>query len=161
MSLVIKRRPEKRLAKQIRLPGGRTVEVIEQDVEERLAALNGACVAAVRAKVQEMTRLAAFLSDPPTEGEILPIYLLSSELIGLSGVAVMDDLGDAALSFCRLLDGWLVGKPYAKAAFDVHLAALQLMSQPDCALDGPAKAAMVQGLQTVVQRTLAGAASEA
>lgn len=151
--MVIKRRPEKRLAKQIWLPGGRTVAVIEEDVIARLRALRGACASAIRNKVLEIARLAAQASRPPKPDDINRLYALSNEAIGLSGVAELDDLGTAALSFCRLLDGFRSGVAWSAASYDVHLAALQLLAQPDSALDAEARAEMILGLHTVVQRT--------
>ncbi len=73
-------------------------------------------------------------------------------MIGLSGVAELEDLGMAALSFCRLLDGFRSGGAWSAASYDVHLAALQLLAQPESALNAEARAEMVEGLQSVVQR---------
>src|ERR1700748_378418 len=96
--MVIKRRPEKRLAKLIWLPGGRTVEAIEADGIARLEALQGVCGGAIRDKVQEIARLAAAASRPPGAEDIDRLYTLSNEVIGLSGAADLEDLGMAALS---------------------------------------------------------------
>lgn len=151
--IVIKRRPEKRLAKLIWLPGGRTVATIEADVIARLEALRGVCAGAIRDKVLEIAQLAARASRPPKPEDLDRLYALSNEAIGLSGVAELEDLGMAALSFCRLLDGFRSGAAWSAASYDVHLAALQLLAQPDSALDAEARAEMVEGLHTVVQRT--------
>lgn len=151
--MVTKRRPEKRLAKLIWLPGGRTVAAIEADVVARLEALQGVCAGAMRDKVREIGRLAAAASRPPSPDDLARLYALSNEAIGLSGVAELEDLGMAALSFCRLLDGFRSGAAWSAASYDVHLAALQLLAQPDSALDAEARAEMVEGLNTVVQRT--------
>jgi hypothetical protein len=150
--MVIKRRPEKRLAKLIWLPGGRTVEVIEADVIARLEALRGVCASAIRDKVQEIARRASGAARPPGPDDLDRLYALSNEVIGLSGAAELEDLGMAALSFCRLLDGFRCGVAWSAASYDVHLAALQLLAQPDSALDDAARAEMVEGLHTVVQR---------
>ena len=151
--MVIKRRPEKRLAKLIWLPGGRTVEAIEADVIARLEALQGVCASAIRGKVQEIARVAAGAGRPPKPEDLDRLYALSNEVIGLSGAADLEDLGMAALSFCRLLDGFRSGAAWAAAPYDVHLAALQLLAQPDSTLDEAARAEMVEGLHSVVQRT--------
>ncbi len=150
--MVIKRRPEKRLAKLIWLPGGRTVEAIEADVVARLEALLAVCASAIRDKVQEIARRAAAASRPPGPEDLDRLYTLSNEVIGLSGAADMEDLGMAALSFCRLLDGFRSTGGWSAAAYDVHLGSLQLLAQPDSALDGTARAQVVEGLNTVVQR---------
>ena len=150
--MVIKRRPDKRLAKLIWLPGGRTVEVIEADIVARLEALQGVCAGAIRGKMQEIARLAAKASRPPAPEDLDRLYTLSNEAIGLSGAADLEDLGMAALSFCRLLDGFRSGSGWSGAAFDVHLAALQLLAQPDSAMGEEARHEMVEGLHIVVQR---------
>ncbi len=150
--MVIKRRPEKRLAKLIWLPGGRTVAAIEADIIARLEALQGVCADAIRDKVQEIGRRAAEASRPPRAEDLGRLYALSNEVIGLSGVAELEDLGMAALSFCRLLDGFRSGAPWSAAPYDVHLAALQLLAQPESALGADARAEIVEGLHTVVQR---------
>jgi hypothetical protein len=151
--MVIKRRPDKRLAKLIWLPGGRTVEAIEADVIARLEALQSVCASAIRDKVQDIARRAAGASRPPAAEDLDRLYTLSNEAIGLSGAADLEDLGMAALSFCRLLDGFRSTAGWSAAAYDVHLAALQLLAQPDSALDAEARAEMVEGLTTVARRT--------
>ena len=151
--MVIKRRPEKRLAKLIWLPGGRTVAAIEEDVIARLEALRGVCAGAIRDKVMEISQLAARASRPPKREDLDRLYALSNEAIGLSGVAELEDLGMAALSFCRLLDGFRSGAAWSAASYDVHLAALQLLAQPDSTLNDAARVEIVEGLNTVVQRT--------
>jgi hypothetical protein len=153
--MVIKRRPEKRLSKLIWLPGGRTVATIEADVIARLEALRGVCAGAIRDKVQEIGQLAARASRPPKPDDLDRLYALSNEAIGLSGVAELEDLGMAALSFCRLLDGFRSGAAWSTASYDVHLAALQLLAQPDSTLGDAARAEIVEGLNTVVQRAAA------
>jgi hypothetical protein len=150
--MVIKRRPEKRLDKLIWLPGGRTVAAIEADVIARLEALRGVCADAIRDKVQEIGKRAAGAARPPALGDLDRLYALSNEVIGLSGAAELEDLGMAALSFCRLLDGFRSGVAWSAASYDVHLAALQLLAQSDSALDDAARGQIVEGLHTVVQR---------
>jgi hypothetical protein len=151
--MVIKRRPEKRLAKVIWRPGGRTVAVIEADVIARLQALRGFCAGAICDKVLEIARLAAAASRPPKPGDLDRLYALSNEVIGLSGAAELEDLGMASHSFCRLLDGFRNGVAWSAASYDVHLGALQLLAQPDLKLDAEARAKVVEGLNSVVQRT--------
>jgi hypothetical protein len=151
--MVIKRRPEKRLANLIWRPGGRTVAVIEEDVIARLRALQSVCADAIRDKILEIARLAAASARPPLRGDLDRLYALSNEVIGLSGAAELEDLGMASHSFCRLLDGFRSGVAWSAASYDVHLAALQLLAQQELALDTEARAKVVEGLNSVVQRT--------
>ncbi len=155
MKPILKRRPDVRLAKLIRLPGGKTIESIEADVDRRMDSLKGACIIAVQDKVQEIVRQAGVMPRPPSREDIGRIYGLSNELIGLAGVADLEDAGRAAMSFCRLLDGCRNGKAWTAAPFDVHLGALQLLAQPDGELDETARDHMIQGLNAVARRALA------
>ena len=155
MKPILKRRPDNRLAKLIRLPGGKTVESIEAEVDARLEALRGACVTALQDKVQEIVSFAGAMKRPPSREDLGKIYTLSNEVLGLAGVAQLEEAGRAAMSFCRLLDGWRTGKVWSQAPFDVHLAALQLLAQPDGELDATARDHMILGLNAVVRRALA------
>lgn len=155
MNPVIKRRPTNLLAKLIPVPGGKTIETIEADVEERLLALRAPCLALLQGKIMDIVSLARAAPRPPAHEDLDQLYTLSKEVLGLAGVAHLEDAGRAALSFCRLLDGWRGGKAWSAAPFDVHLAALQLLAQPDSDLDESARDEMVQGLDAVVQRALA------
>ena len=155
MKPILKRRPDVRLAKLIRLPGGKTVESIEADVDARLDALKDACIGALQDKVREIVDQAGQMPRPPSREDLGRIYTLSNEVLGLAGVAHLEEAGRAAMSFCRLLDGWRGGKTWAAAPFDVHLAALQLLAQPDSDLDDTARDHMILGLNAVVRRALA------
>ena len=155
MKPVIKRRPDNRLAKLARLPGGKTIEAIEAEVETLMGGLKDAGVTALQDKVKDIVRRAGAAARPPSREDMGRLYTLSNEVLGLAGVARLDDAGRAALSFCRLLDGFRGGKAWSAAPFDVHLAALQLLAQPDADLDDTARDRMVLGLNAVVQRALA------
>ena len=74
------------------------------------------------------------------------------KLIALLARVAVAAVGMAALSFCRLLDGFRSGAPWAAASYDVHLGSLQLLAQPDSTLDAKARAQVVEGLNTVVKR---------
>ena len=155
MKPIIKRRPTNRLAKLVRMPGGRSVGAIELDVEARMEALKDACLLVLQDKVQEIVGMAAKAARPPGGDDLGRLYGLCKEVLGLAGVAQLEDAGRAAMSFCRLLDGWRGGRAWTAAPFDVHLAALQLLSQPDSDLDETARDHMIQGLNAVVRRALA------
>jgi hypothetical protein len=155
MKPIIKRRPTNRLAKLIRLPGGRTIGAIEIDVEARMEALKDACLLVLQGKVQEIVGAAGKAPRPPGDEDLGRLYALCKDVLGLAGVAQLEDAGRAAMSFCRLLDGWRGGKAWTAAPFDVHLAALQLLAQPESDLDETAREHMIQGLNAVVRRALA------
>jgi len=148
---VLKRRVRPRLAKLARLPGGKTVGAIQAEVEARLEHLRDSCFAEARQTVARMSELAVRLPEPPAPDDLRPFYILCSEIVGLAGVADLAHAGRAALSFCRLLDGWMSGKPWRPASFHVHLTAVALLCRPDCALEPSARDRIVDGLDGVVR----------
>jgi hypothetical protein len=155
MKPILKRRADNRLAKLARMPGGRTVASIETDVEARMEVLKDACLTAIQDRVQDIVRIAGQMPRPPGGEDLGRLYGLCNEVVGLAGVAHLEDAGRAAMSFCQLLDGWRSGKaPWSAAPFDVHLGALQLLSQPDSDLGQAARDHMVDGLHAVVRRAL-------
>jgi hypothetical protein len=154
MKPVIKRRPDRRLARLIRLPGGKTIAQIEADVEARLGTLRGSCAGTIRDMVSEMGALAAAMPRPPGPEELGCLYRLSNEIIGLCGVADMEDLGRVAMSFCHLLDAQRCGGAWSADSFDVHMQTLKLLAAPDGELNGDARSAIVNGLDQVVKRAL-------
>ena len=157
MTPVLKRRVSPRLAKLARLPGGKTVGAIEAEVHARLEKLKDGCFAEAQAKVARMTALAAALPEPPTPADLKPFYDLCHEIVGLAGVADLAHAGRAALSLCRLLDGWIHGRPWRPASFQVHLTAIALLCRPDSGLEPSERDQIVGGLDGVARRHGQGA----
>jgi hypothetical protein len=152
MTVVIRRQVIPRLAKLIRQPGGKTVGAIEAEVEARLERLRDACLIDAQERVRRLARLAETLPDPPGPGDLEPFYEPCNDILGLAGVSKLAHAGHAALSLCKLLDGWTGEAPWSRPSFDVHLDALALLCRPGADLDPAAGDRIVAGLQKVVRR---------
>ena len=155
MSPILKRRPENRLSKRVRLPGGQTVAQMEADIQQRMEGMRHACVQAVRQALAEIEREGQSLRPPLAEDSLARLYALSNQVIELSGAAELPDLDRAALSLCQLVDGWRNGKAWSAAAWSVHLLTLQLLARSARELSPQARDAMIEGLTSVVVRTFA------
>ena len=155
MSPVLKHRPENRLSKRVRLPGGQTVAQMEADIQQRMEGMRQACVQTVRQAVAEIEQEGRTLQPPLAEDRLARLYDLSNQVIELSGAAELPDLDRAALSLCQLLDGWRNGKVWSAAALSVHLLTLQLLARSARELSPQARDAMIEGLTSVVVRTFA------
>ena len=152
MTAVVRRQVSYKLAKLVRQPGGKTIGAIEADVEALLTPLKTACLVDARERVRRMVGMAKTLPNPPAPGDLFPFYEPCNEIIALAGVSNLAHAGYAALSLCRLLDGWTQGEPWMSASFGVHIDALVLLCQPDCDPDPAARDRIVGGLERVVQR---------
>ncbi|HEY4028920.1 MAG TPA: hypothetical protein VGM25_01130 [Caulobacteraceae bacterium] len=152
MIAVLKRKMKPRLARLARLPGGKTVGAIEADVLARLDALKDTCFVEAQLSVARMTELAAALPQPPEPDDLRPFYGLCDTIVGLAGVAELAHAGRAALSLCRLLDGWIAGRPWRPASLDVCLTAIALLCRPDCGLAPEERDKIVAGLVDVARR---------
>ncbi|MGZ3274345.1 MAG: hypothetical protein ACXU82_21145 [Caulobacteraceae bacterium] len=151
MTAILKRQVSHRLAKLVRQPGGKTVGAIEAEVEARLEPLRKACIIDAQDRVDRLMGLARDLPRPPAPDDLAPFYEPCNDIVGLAGVSNLAHAGYAALSFCRLLDGWTQGEPWSPASFDVHLDALVLLCRPDCDLGPAAKDRIVEGLDRLVR----------
>lgn len=154
MTVVRKRQPDKRLGKLIRTPGGRTVRDIEADVGERLESLREACRDSLLGKVDEIVRLTGQLDQPRTDEELRTLYLLANDIVGLSGAACADEVGEASLSLCRLIDAFRNGKAWNGASVQVHVQSMVFLAQADPALVSELGRTTIEGLSSVVQKAL-------
>ena len=154
MSAMIIRRPENRLAKLLRTPGGPTVMQALVAADERLQAIAGAGRTELQRLLDSIQTLGRSLGTCPTEGQIDAIYGLSDEVLSIAAVAGSPDFGPAALSLCELLDGLKARKIWSPSAVQVHMEGLQMLADPSVAHSTEQTHAVVEGLRRVVQRTL-------
>ena len=155
MSAVVRKRaPDNRLAKVLRTPGGRTVRDIDADVGARLGALRASCLDELRDHVAGIEQLGERSARPRSDAELDAVYRQANAVVGLSGVAGMDHVGEACLSLCRLVDGFRNGKPWNPAAFQVHVQSIQLLTHAGADLGPDVARATVDGLAGVVQKAL-------
>lgn len=152
MTVVVKRQVNHRLTRLVRRPGGMTVGAIEMAVEARLERLKDACLIDAQERVRRMARLAEALPAALGPDDLKPFFELANDIVGLAGVGHLAHAGHAALSLCRLLEGWAPDHPWSRTAFKVHLDALALLCRRDCDPDPAARDRIVQGLERVVER---------
>lgn len=158
MSAVKRIRVKNRLAAVVRTPGGKTVAEAVAGAEAQLDSIKGECVAAVDAILASMAEVSAGLKSAPNPEGVSDLYDLSNEMIGIAGIAGHPSVGDAAFSFCELLDGFMETGGWNWPAVAVHLNGLKLLRAMGDQLGEAERDQVLDGLRKVVRRTAAGEA---
>ena len=156
MSAVKRIRVKNRLAAVIRTPGGKTVAEAVAGAEAQLDAIKGDCLAAVDSMLATMNEIAIVLKSAPDPDGISDLYDLSNELIGVAGIAGHPSVGDAAFSFCELLDRFIETGGWNYAAVAVHMNGLKLLRTMGDQLGESERDQVLDGLRAVVRRISAG-----
>jgi hypothetical protein len=137
-----------RLAKLIKLPGGKRVEDALSDADASLKAIEAPCLTALDDLIARIRTLAA---ERPDAGRLEELYERSNEIVGLGGVFGMPDLSTAAYSLCDLVDRTRDrGGPDAKA-LAVHVDSLRLLRLGG-AIAAEERQKMLEGLADVVRK---------
>lgn len=147
MSVVRKFEPEVRLKKLLSDPGGMTAEQALKRAKDGMDSIRGACLEATDAKIAEMQTL----TDEGAPGRTDKIYRLANEVFAESGAYGLGELSIAAHSLCSLLAAHESSEA-PKAAVMVHLEAMRMLRREDGSLDKAARAALLQGLRSVVAK---------
>ena len=101
MSMVRFFQPENRLGKALTAAGGKKIEAAIADAEEQVEL----AAAESTAKIDETLEVIYRLAAGGVKGQAEALYQNVREVAGLAGIAGgLDELGAAALTFCRLLD---------------------------------------------------------
>lgn len=141
---------ENRLAKVIRLPGGRTMVDALRSATSRIESVRERCVASLDG---QLVRLAGF-AEQGRSGEapaaLDGLYRTANEIFSIAGTFDLRALSDAAYGLCDLVDGYRGEKPASWSAIDVHIDAMRLLAS-GAPIDGDA---VVQGLRLVRQRVV-------
>ena len=147
---VIKRKYVNRLAKLIRLPGGKTVAQALTDAETNLDSIREDCLTAVDENIQRLLDSAVAVKADPNPDALAQCYSIAHEVFALAGVFGMAELGKAAYSLCELIDRSRdVGK-WSNPAFEAHMNALRLLRFEATDLDRNVREAVLAGLRNVV-----------
>jgi hypothetical protein len=141
-----------RLAKLITLPGGKKIGDAVADAETALGEIEPDCIGAIDQHLVEIAAVAA--ENDPAAGPRL--YALSNEIITLSWMVAMKDLGRAAYSLCELIDCSDGPGGCDRAALMVHIESLKLLRHPE-GLGEAGVAAVLDGLAKVVARVRSAA----
>jgi hypothetical protein len=134
-----------RLAKLIKLPGGKRLHDAFDDAQAAIAEIEADCVAAIDERIAQVSALAT--TEGPAAGA--KIYDLSNEIIALAGVFSLGDLGRASYSLCDLIDSTLAQGGCSPSALRVHVESLKLLRYPD-KLGPVGVGAVLDGLAKVV-----------
>jgi hypothetical protein len=127
---------------------------MEADIAHRFEGMRAASIESVQALVTDLVRLGAGPSRARTSSELDALYVVANDIVGLSAVASCEELGQASLCLCRLVDGFRNGKAWNGSAFDVTVKSIALMAQKGAELDKQGLRATVAGLSTVIAKAL-------
>ena len=161
MSAVKRIRVKNRLAAVVRMPGGKTVAEAVAGAEAQLETIKDDCVAAVDNILKSMGEAAAPLQKAPTADGMGDLYDLSNELIGIAGIAGLGPVGDAAFSFCELLDKFMEGAAWNWQAVAVHMNGLKLLRAMGEQMGEAERDQVLDGLRAVTRRIASGDAESA
>jgi hypothetical protein len=148
---VITRRPENRLAKTIWVPGGKSIAQALDDAQSGLDEIRNESLDVLRAKLEEIQALGRRSETNPSDADIQTLYTLSSEVLDISGLFGLPELGQAAFSLCELLDRLKARKAWNWPAVQVHLHGLLILADPD-KTPPEGRQSVVEGLRQVCQR---------
>ena len=148
---VITRRPENRLSKVIWVPGGKTIAQALDDAQSGLDEIRNESLDVLRAKLEEIQVLGRRSETNPSETDTQTLYTLSSEVLDISGLFGLPELGQAAFSLCELLDRLKARKTWNWPAVQVHLHGLLILADPD-KTPPEGRQSVVEGLRQVCQR---------
>ena len=142
-----------RLAKLMKLPGGKRVEDALADADANLKEIEGPCLVVLDELIARIRGLAE--TPQPTLDDLDEIYARSNEIVGLGGVFGMRDLSAAAYSLCELVDRTRERGGPDRQALAVHVSSLRLLRMGG-AIEEAERAKMLDGLANVVRRVAAG-----
>ena len=151
MSVVRFFKPENRLAKIVTAPGGKYVTAAVEDANEQLLEISGDCLKEVDealARIHQSTRAV------PTGSALSDLYRSVRDVAGLAAVCGLSDLGDAALSFCALLDRAQDGARLTEAHIEVYLNVFRVLRSPYL-IDEQSRRGLLENLDRMVEKSSA------
>jgi hypothetical protein len=157
MSAVKKIKVKNRLAAVVRMPGGKTIAEAVAGAEARLEDIKNDCMATLDAILATMAALIANPSDAAPEALAAGLYELSNDVVGIAGLAGLDDMSKAAYSFCDLLDVFTDQGGWNVAAVEVHMNGLKLLRTMSDEMSESDRTEILDGLTAVVNRIKADA----
>jgi hypothetical protein len=129
-----------RLAKVVKLPGGKTVAEALRAADARIESVRESCLATLQDKI---ARLAALAERGPTEpaAALDGLYRTADEIFSVAGASGLRALGDAAYGLCDLAERFRTDGPANWQAIGVHVNGIRLLAlgnvaDPDAVLKG-------------------------
>jgi len=141
-----------RLAALIDRPGGLSVGTALARARENLAGLEDEARALIAARIRELTAMPAE-TDGDEAQRIERAYGAVAAILDAAGPFGMDDLCQAAVSLCDLLDVAPRDQPYDWRIVAVHAQSMRLLA-PDSDTDLDARAIILDNLRQVRDRRL-------
>lgn len=147
---VTKRKFENRLAKLIKLPGGKTVEEAMADAEANLESIRDKVLSAMDKKIQKLLDSATAVKADPSPEALTECYNISNEIFGLATTFGKAQMGEAAYSLCELIDRSKEAGKWSNPAFEAHMNALRLLRFDETDEDREVRKVVLEGLKSVV-----------
>jgi hypothetical protein len=143
---------ENRLAKVIRLPGGRTVAEALRGADTRVASIRDRCLVSLAAKGVQLHRLAEQAKSGADPASLSEVYATANEIFSIAGAFGMREAAEAAYSLCDLVDDSSEREAVNWPAVDVHVDGVRFLCSEAGAEHTPIRAAIVEGLRAVAAR---------
>ncbi len=138
------------LARQLREPGGRTVQDATRLAGEKLEQHRDGVMTTIADALDELDRVAA--AAAPDAGP--QVYKLASSIIDLGGFFDTGPLHEAAYSLCDVADRMIGADVWHWPSVRVHLQAMRLIMAGGCR-PGRTSDVLLEGLRSVSRRPLA------
>jgi hypothetical protein len=136
--------PTVRLKKLMREPGGFPASEALARAERALESIREQCILGIEQKLAELDQIKADV------GARHICYRLSNEVFVEAGTFGLDELSEAALSFCVFLDACEAsGVP--QDGVDVHINAMLALRRPSIAQDAAMKSVVLSELRALSQ----------
>lgn len=143
---------ENRLAKVIRLPGGRTVADALRGADTRVASIRDRCLISLAAKGLQLQRLSEQAKADQDANSLAALYATANDIYSIAGAFGMKEAAEAAYSLCDLLDNSPEREAINWPAVDVHVDGVRFLCSEAGAADTPMRGAIITGLREVAAR---------
>ena len=152
MSAVKKIKVENRLAKLAQTPGGVTLAEALKRADRNLDTVREDYLNVLDEQIGRIERLSA--GDRPEPHVVDELYACSNELLAVAGVFGLGELGEAAYSFCELLDRLRRTNAWSRQSVAVHVNTMKLLRHPERTASLGGCRAVLDGLREVTNRTV-------
>ena len=143
---------ENRLAKVIRLPGGRTVAEALRGADTRVASIRDRCLTSLAAKGLQLQQLSDQARSDRGPASLTALYATANDIYSIAGAFGMKEAAEAAYSLCDLVDDSPEREAINWPAVQVHVDGVRFLCSTAGAADTPARAAIITGLREVAAR---------
>ena len=150
MSTVRRIKVENRLAKLVQMPGGISLAEALDKADQNLEVVKDQYLAILDEKIARIEQLAG--AAKPAPATVDELYAASNDMVTVAGVFALGELGQAAYSFCELLDRLRQTGAWSPQAVAVHVSAMKLLRHPQTADSHGGCKAVLEGLRQVTDR---------